>query len=69
MKTKIISTITLCLLLALNAMAQHPESDAPSFGDLLKIHPWRQARIAYFGDSVTDPNIPSTQKKYWKYLE
>ena len=69
MKTKIISTIILCLLLALNAMAQHPESDAPSFGELLKMHPWRQARIAYFGDSVTDPNIPSTQKKYWKYLE
>lgn len=31
-------------------------------------HPWQGKRVAYFGDSVTDPNlIPKT--KYWSFLQ
>ena len=32
-------------------------------------HPWRRARVAYFGDSVTDPRNSGSKVKYWHLLQ
>ena len=32
-------------------------------------HPWQGKRVAYFGDSVTDPRNNASKKKYWSYLQ
>ena len=33
------------------------------------IHPWMQKRVAYFGDSITDPRNSGSKKKYWHFLQ
>jgi lysophospholipase L1-like esterase len=32
-------------------------------------HPWQGKRVAYFGDSITDPRNSGSKKKYWGYLQ
>lgn len=32
-------------------------------------HPWEGKRIAYLGDSITDPKILPEDKHYWAYLQ
>ncbi len=32
------------------------------------IHPWQNATVAFFGDSVSDPSNSAAQKKYWDFL-
>lgn len=32
-------------------------------------HPWQGKRVAYFGDSITDPNNKASQNKYWNLLQ
>ena len=32
-------------------------------------HPWKGKRVAYFGDSITDPRNSGSKKKYWGFLE
>lgn len=32
-------------------------------------HPWQGKRVAYFGDSITDPNNKAAKTKYWGYLQ
>ncbi len=32
-------------------------------------HPWQGKKVAYFGDSITDPNHRSTPVKYWGFLQ
>ena len=32
-------------------------------------HPWKGKRVAYFGDSITDPGNDGSKKKYWGFLE
>lgn len=32
-------------------------------------HPWQGKRVAYFGDSITDPNNDGSKKKYWGFLQ
>ena len=34
-------------------------------------HPWQNKRVAYFGDSVTDPNVNTgpNNNHYWSYLQ
>ncbi|MBQ3313550.1 MAG: SGNH/GDSL hydrolase family protein, partial [Prevotella sp.] len=31
-------------------------------------HPWQGKRVAYFGDSITDPRNSGSKIKYWGYL-
>jgi lysophospholipase L1-like esterase len=35
---------------------------------IASIHPWAKKRVAYFGDSVTDPAVMAAKTKYWEYL-
>ena len=32
-------------------------------------HPWQGRRVAYFGDSITDPRNEASDKKYWSLLQ
>ncbi len=33
------------------------------------VHPWMQKRVAYLGDSITDPKHKGAKTKYWHYLQ
>ena len=33
------------------------------------LHPWFCKRVAYFGDSITDPRNKASKKKYWTFLQ
>lgn len=52
---------TICLLLCLIIAV-------PSLPQVLLQHPWQGKRVAYFGDSITDPRNKASKKKYWSYL-
>ena len=32
-------------------------------------HPWKGKRVAYFGDSITDPRNKASKTKYWGFLQ
>lgn len=32
-------------------------------------HPWQGKRVAYFGDSITDPRNNGSKMKYWSFLK
>ncbi len=32
-------------------------------------HPWMQKRVAYLGDSITDPRNKGSKLKFWNYLQ
>ena len=32
-------------------------------------HPWSGARVAFLGDSITDPRVLPDDMKYWQYLQ
>jgi|SRR5574344_169524 lysophospholipase L1-like esterase len=32
-------------------------------------HPWKGKKVAYFGDSITDPRNNGSKKKYWGFLQ
>ena len=42
---------------------------APSFAQTVFTHPWQGRRVAYFGDSITDPRNKASKQKYWSYLQ
>lgn len=41
----------------------------PSFSQSFIRHPWQGARVAYFGDSITDPRNSGSKIKYWGFLQ
>ena len=53
-------TISLVFFLALTVQAS-PQT--------LFQHPWQGKRVAYFGDSITDPRNSGSKKKYWNFLQ
>ena len=38
-------------------------------GQTASAHPWAHKRVAYFGDSITDPNNDGSKLKYWNFLQ
>lgn len=58
MNKKKIFTIALGLLLAMPIAAQFTFQ-----------HPWQNKKVAYFGDSITDPRNKAANKKYWALLQ
>lgn len=40
----------------------------PSAAQTTVTHPWQGKRVAYFGDSITDPNNKASSTKYWGWL-
>ncbi len=56
--TKKILCILLAVLLTVPAMP------------VMKLqHPWQGKRVAYLGDSITDPKNNASKKHYWNFLE
>lgn len=41
----------------------------PCSAQSLIAHPWQGKRVAYFGDSITDPRNSAAKKKYWHLLQ
>lgn len=58
MKTKQILVLIVCWVLSVNCNAQ-----------TTYVHPWQGKRVAYFGDSITDPNNKAAKRKYWHCLQ
>ncbi|MBQ7422681.1 MAG: SGNH/GDSL hydrolase family protein [Prevotella sp.] len=56
------------LLCTWQAMAQE-NSPVSETSELKMAHPWAHRRVAYFGDSITDPTNDGSKKKYWNFLE
>ena len=53
--------MAMCLLLVAGNLKAQPA--------VSENHPWRGARVAYFGDSVTDPRNSGSKVKYWHLLQ
>ena len=64
MRKQIIKTllIALCLVAAMTAEAKKPQTFTVQ-------HPWAGKKVAYFGDSITDPRNSASKSKYWTFLE
>ena len=56
-QTRRMVAVTLLLLMAVQVLPQS-----------LIHHPWQGKRVAYFGDSITDPRNSGSKKKYWGFL-
>lgn len=57
MKRKILS-LFLCAIITM-----------PSISQTAITHPWNGKKVAYFGDSITDPRNNASKKKYWGFLQ
>ena len=69
---KKIFIITATLLMTLSMSAQTNQDSSTLLGkdrEGLFIHPWAGKRVAYLGDSITDPKVKAAKKKYWEWLE
>ena len=40
----------------------------PALPQMLVAHPWQGKKVAYLGDSITDPRNKAANKKYWGWL-
>ncbi len=58
MHKRILTLIIMLCTLTLNSNAQ-----------LMVQHPWQGKRVAYFGDSITDPRNTASNNKYWNWLQ
>lgn len=56
--TRKLFSLLLAMLLAVPALPQ-----------ALMEHPWKGRRVAYLGDSITDPRNNGSKLKYWNYLQ
>lgn len=41
----------------------------PSMAQMTFAHPWQGKKVAYFGDSITDPRNKASNNKYWSLLQ
>lgn len=57
----IMKRILICLFLALMAVGVNAKT--------VINRPWQGKRVAYFGDSITDPNNNASKMKFWSYLQ
>lgn len=64
----IISLFLLCFALTTQAQSVVSLPDNNNIPAFYQNHPWRGRKVAYFGDSITDPNNKAASKKYWNYL-
>lgn len=73
MKRQMIITLALALTMTMPTFAQKAMTKKEiaekekAFKNLQ--NPWKGKKVAYFGDSITDPNIKASKVKYWGFLE
>ena len=65
MMMKRLFLILIVVVMAVPGMAQ----TAIATPEVPQWHPWKGKRVAYFGDSITDPRNNGSKKKYWGFLE
>lgn len=74
MQKKVISFMVGSLLLATPTMAQKSnkisvKQSKIAMQTVFAWHPWKGKKVAYFGDSITDPNNMPSTTLYWGYLQ
>ena len=57
------------LLMAVPVSSKAPDNWNTQLKVLHQIHPWADKRVAWLGDSITDPNNKGSHLKYWHYLQ
>lgn len=62
-------TALLCGAVSAQDVTGKKVTEKPSPTKKLWVHPWMQKRVAYFGDSITDPKNSGAKKKYWNFLQ
>ena len=61
--------LLLLMFVAMVAVPGMAQATIVTSSDMLQWHPWKGKRVAYFGDSITDPRNSGSKKKYWGFLE
>ena len=73
MKKQTLMLMAFCLTLAMPSFAQKAmtKKEIAEKEKTFKAlqHPWKGKRVAYFGDSITDPRNKASNTKYWGYLQ
>lgn len=65
---KAYTILMLCAMVAMPTMAQKQKMKKMQQEQGWQ-HPWRNRKVAYFGDSITDPRLSASKTKYWGFLE
>ncbi|WP_297062842.1 SGNH/GDSL hydrolase family protein [uncultured Duncaniella sp.] len=69
----IVFLATALMLSSTDAYSHDGHTHAPTVNvpteDINLSTPWKGKKVAFLGDSMTDPKNKSTKKHYWKYLE
>ena len=60
--------LSLFLLVAFHTVAVAQPAPVFDFQSSFS-HPWKGKKVAYFGDSITDPRNKAASNKYWKLLQ
>ena len=61
----ILAILAVCPLAAIHSTTLPPLGEGWGGG----LHPWSGKRVAYFGDSISDPRNKASKKKYWTFLQ
>lgn len=70
MKNTLLLTTAFLLAPAAHLYAQPLPDNSPTQTVCTYTHPWQGKRVAFFGDSITDPRLKGSQiKKYWDFLK
>ena len=73
MKKQTLMMMAFCLTLAMPSFAQKAmtKKEIAEKEKTFKAlqHPWKGKRVAYFGDSITDPRVSASKVKYWGFLQ
>ena len=68
---KLFITALLCCTVILPTLAQTKakNTDKNAAKAQTFTHPWTGKRVAYFGDSITDPGTKGSDTKFWGFLQ
>lgn len=68
---KLLTILLLCSIVICPTLAQNTAKGAGKNNAKAQTftHPWSGKRVAYFGDSITDPGTRGSDTKFWGYLQ
>ena len=67
--TELLLTALLCGAVNVRCFGQGWQSHTSSDVESTFVHPWAHKKVAYFGDSITDPKNDGSKQKYWNFLQ
>lgn len=68
MKKRLLMAICLCVAVTLGTQAAPNRTKSENGKTTAIEHPWKGKRVAFIGDSMTDPKNNAASKHYWNYL-